>query len=172
MRRIWRERWSSRVNANGRFRSSSTRGNVNERKWPANGVSWPIPGSPELAIIYPGIHRFRVPPRGPRREDRMAKLIGNFGFAWETKVAARFKFLLFARRILPDRSTNRRYRDTVILSLESFFTSPGADKSVVNGSGCRGDDLARRNDFYPDSFTPNQSQKLVRSSMLRMKGAS
>lgn len=24
--------WSSRVNANGRFRSSSTRGNVNERK--------------------------------------------------------------------------------------------------------------------------------------------
>lgn len=45
--------WSSRVNANGRFRSSSPRGNVNERKWPANGVSWPIPGSPELAIIYP-----------------------------------------------------------------------------------------------------------------------
>ena len=32
--------------------------------------------------------------------------------------------------------------------------------------------LARRDDFYPDSFTPNQSQKLVRSSMLRMKSVS
>lgn len=97
------------------------------------------PGLPGIGNYLSRIHRFRVPPRGPRREDRMAKLIGNFGFAWETKVAARFKFLLFARRILPDRSTIRRYRDTVILSLESFFTSPGADKSVVNGSGCRGD---------------------------------
>lgn len=83
-----------------------------------------------------------VPPRGPRREDRMAKLIGNFGFAWETKVGARFKFLLFARRILSDRSTNSTYRDrchdTVILSGE-FLHFPGADKSVVNGSGCRED---------------------------------
>lgn len=145
--RRWRERWS-RVNTNGRFRPTAN--TILHSSWQRK---WEKMTCQRCVLTVSRRSRARrnwqlfisytpVPPRGPRREDRMAKLIGNFGFAWETKVGARFKFLLFARRILSDRSTNSTYRDrchdTVILSGE-FLHFPGADKSVVNGSGCRED---------------------------------